>query len=516
MSTATVLIVSGRPDPTDVLPAEHGLSGLTHATPADAVTVIHDLRSRRMPFAAVLDGASVHLAPLLNEFAIKYPEVPLVIATAGELPDAPAPLRGVRRPRGSAALVGAIRDAARSALQYARVRTTLDRLNIRLQTADPEADEKQRRRLLLSGLYFASLLEQATDAIFVTDRDGVVALWNGAAERLFGVAAGDIVGRRIDVLGEVCNGPGLLSLVRSVDQEEPARTAEFACVTAVGRRDAEVSLSLVTHEGSGIAVSGIVRDVTERNALYGELRQKTEALAASNRHKEEFLAVLSHELRTPLNTVLGWARMLSNMPHDPVQVRRAAEMIERNAAVQWRLVSDLLEYARIAAGQLRLERSLLNLAALARATVESVRPEVEQRGLQLREHHEDTVLVCADAERITQVLSNLLSNAAKFTPAGGEIHVSVRRRAGAAELQVRDTGRGIDPVFLPHVFEEFRQADASTTRMQQGLGLGLAITRRIVELHGGRITAESDGPDRGATFTVALALAAEAGDTAGG
>lgn len=511
MTTAPRILVIARPDFAPVLPADHQLLNMSVVTPEEAPGLAQELRTRRVPVVVVLDAGSVNVPALLTEFAIKHRDVPVVVASsAGAGPPAQR-VRGIWRPAGTQALVTAVRGALQTAVQQARVRTTLDQLNIRLHTSEA-VPEAQHHRLLLSGLYLSNILEQASDAIFVTDRRGIVAVWNRAAERLFGLDAGKIVNRGLDALGEPA-GPALLTLVDSVSPQKPHRAGEFTSGTGEPR-ELEVSVSLITdHDGNGIAVSGIARDVTDRNALNRQLQQQAHALALSNRHKEEFLAVLSHELRTPLNTVLGWAHILQQMPHDAGQVHRAAEMITRNATVQWRLVTDLLEYARITAGQLSLQRTVADLAEFTKSALDGIRPELERLNLTLIETYTPGAMVSVDLDRLSQVVLNLLTNAQKFTPAGGRIEVSVTNGHGVAALQVRDTGRGIDPAFLPHIFDPFRQGDASTTRAAQGLGLGLAITRRIVELHGGRISASSEGANSGATFTVTFDLAV--GDDSG-
>jgi PAS domain S-box-containing protein len=405
---------------------------------------------------------------------------------------------------GSASLVAAVQTAARTALQQARVHTTLEGFNIRLRRSPVLADERQQHRLLLSGLYFASVLEHASDGIFVTDRQGVVALWNRAAEQLFGVDAAAIVGHTLDLIPSAQRHQ-LAELVGRLTTSSPRKSTDLTLHTPAGDRDVELSLNLVFDpEGQPIAVSGIARDVTARKALAQALRDKADALATSNRHKEEFLAVLSHELRTPLNAVLGWAQILRSHPLDAARVQKAADVIYRNAELQQRLVLDLLDYARMSAGQLQLQIEEQDLAAITKGAVESFRPELARCELSLATSYEDAIRVAVDPPRLRQVVTNLVSNAIKFTPPGGRVSVRVHRRAGAGVIEVADTGRGIDPEFLPHVFDEFRQADPSHSRSQQGLGLGLAITRRIVELHGGTITAASEGPNRGATFRVTL------------
>ena len=232
-------------------------------------------------------------------------------------------------------------------------------------------------------------------------------------------------------------------------------------------------------------------------------------LEEANRLKDEFLATLSHELRTPLHAILGWSELLATSQLDPAATERAATVIARNAKAQSQLVSDVLDVSRIVAGKLRLDVRPADLAIVVRDAVEVVRPAAEAKGVVLRTAiSPEGTTVTGDPDRLQQVLWNLLANAVKFTPAGGRIDVEVRRHQSQLDLVVRDTGVGIDASFLPYVFDRFRQGDGSTAREHAGLGLGLAIVRHLVELHGGTVYAESEGQGRGAAFTVRLPLRA--------
>ncbi len=230
--------------------------------------------------------------------------------------------------------------------------------------------------------------------------------------------------------------------------------------------------------------------------------------AEANRLKDEFLATLSHELRTPLNAILGWVTMLRGGRLSPAQQERALEVIERNARSQTELVDDLLEVSRIITGKLRIDLRPTDLASAAEAAVDSVRPIAEAKGVTLEWQRRSLGLVLGDPDRLQQVAWNLLSNALKFTPSGGRVTAEVTAHETCAELVVADTGVGIAPEFLPHVFERFRQGDSSTTRNHGGLGLGLAIVRHLVEAHGGTVRVESAGHGAGATFVVRLPLRA--------
>ncbi|MBW4444298.1 MAG: response regulator [Plectolyngbya sp. WJT66-NPBG17] len=227
----------------------------------------------------------------------------------------------------------------------------------------------------------------------------------------------------------------------------------------------------------------------------------------ANRIKDEFLAVLSHELRTPLNPILGWSKLLQNGKLDLAKTQQALQTIERNAKLQSELIEDLLDVSRILQGKLNLNVSSINLSATIRTAMETVRLAAEAKSIHLEASFEpDPPLIQGDSTRLHQVIWNLLSNAVKFTPAGGRVNIRLERLDSFAQLTISDTGQGIEPDFLPYVFEYFRQANATTTRKFGGLGLGLAIVRHLVELHGGTISAESLGVGRGATFTVKLPL----------
>jgi signal transduction histidine kinase/CheY-like chemotaxis protein len=263
------------------------------------------------------------------------------------------------------------------------------------------------------------------------------------------------------------------------------------------------------------------RAKTEIEQLMGQLRDANERLVTAtahaqtmaeeaeraNRLKDEFLGTISHELRTPLNAILGYARMLHDGTVRPDRETRAAEIIERNAAALTQIVEDVLDVSRIISGRTRLNVQRVEVAAVVNEAIETVRPTTEAKGVRLLTVVEPRhPIVSGDPDRLQQVVWNLLSNAVKFTPSGGWVHVWLERTNSQVEIVVRDTGRGISPDFLPHVFERFRQADGRVSREYNGLGLGLAISRHLVELHGGTIHAASDGEGKGATFRVRLPM----------
>jgi CheY-like chemotaxis protein len=253
--------------------------------------------------------------------------------------------------------------------------------------------------------------------------------------------------------------------------------------------------------------------IAVENSLFAEERE-------ANRIKDEFLSTLSHELRTPLNAILGWTQLLQ-MEEPQGEVGHGLEVIERNARAQTKLIEDLLDVSRITTGKLRLSSRVVPVATVVQAAVEAVKPTADARGVELasdlppREQR-----IVADPDRLQQVVWNLLANAVKFTPAGGRVSVEAEQSGANVEIRVTDTGMGIDPAFLPFVFDRFRQADSTSTRSHGGLGIGLTIVRHIVELHGGTVRADSRGEGHGSTFTVTLPIsaanAAAAADPAAG
>lgn len=267
--------------------------------------------------------------------------------------------------------------------------------------------------------------------------------------------------------------------------------------------------------GRATLMSGIMLDITERKRaeeqrdhLLGVERRAREEAERVNRMKDEFLATLSHELRTPLNAILGWAQILRNHGSDQNTLGKAVATIERNAVAQAQLVEDLLDMNRIVSGKVRLNVRRITVGTILEQAVESVRPAAEAKGIRLLSLATTSVEVSGDGDRLQQVFWNLLANAIKFTPKGGKVQVTLERVGSDACVTISDSGEGIGPEFLPFIFERFRQADGSTTRRHGGLGLGLSIVKHLVELHGGKVHAESGGRGQGSTFVVRLPLAA--------
>jgi signal transduction histidine kinase len=261
---------------------------------------------------------------------------------------------------------------------------------------------------------------------------------------------------------------------------------------------------------------GTCTDIHEQKELELEKQKAREEAELANRTKDEFIAVVSHELRSPLNAIVGWTKLLKNRKFDPVIFSCGLETIERNTQSQVQLIEDLLDISRMVRGNLRLTMSSVNLATIVETTVNSQRFLAEAKQQELRvEIKSDSCRILGDINRLQQIVNNLISNAIKFTPSGGRVEICLEQVNGEekqltknnyAQIRVTDTGQGIDPDFLPHIFERFSQAVNNTTRGKDGLGLGLAIVHHLVELHGGSVNAFSEGVGLGATFTVVLPI----------
>jgi signal transduction histidine kinase len=265
----------------------------------------------------------------------------------------------------------------------------------------------------------------------------------------------------------------------------------------------------VGYIGSAVDISERKASEREREALLAaESAARAEAERA-NGLKDEFLSILSHELRTPLNAVLGWVHLLRTSSAPAGQLDRGLNVIERNARLQSRMVDDLLDMGGVIAGKMRLDVRPIRLDRVIDGVVESLQPAFVDKGVRLRKEIGTDGLVDGDANRVHQIVWNLLSNALKFTPAEGDVVVALRRCDDAVEIEVQDNGPGIDPEFLPFVFERFRQGDPSTRRSHGGLGIGLALVKSLAELHGGHVTVTSGGASTGSTFTVTLPVREE-------
>jgi len=382
----------------------------------------------------------------------------------------------------------------------------------------------------LAQYWLAALIESADDAVIGKTLDGIITSWNAGAQRIFGYTAEEIIGKPVTILippDHIDEEPAILARLRAGDRIEHYETIRR---TKDGRLiDISLTVSPIkTADGQIIGASKIARDITEQRqarkaldaayALAERARRDAEQAVIekerlyrqaeeSSRLKEEFLATISHELRTPLSAILGWTRMLRLDQLSPEDRVKALDTIERNARAQAQLIDDLLDVSRIVTGKLRMDVRPSDPTSFIDAAVEAVRPAAEAKGVRMQKVMDTgAVSIPGDPARLQQVVWNLLSNAIKFTPRGGYVQIRSERVNSHLEIIVSDTGQGIAPDFLPHVFDRFRQADQKTSRQHGGMGLGLAIVRHLVELHGGTVRANSGGVDQGATFTVQLPI----------
>jgi PAS domain S-box-containing protein len=306
-------------------------------------------------------------------------------------------------------------------------------------------------------------------------------------------------------------------LVREVMTTGKSRTSSspysYAALPIMGRNEVNGVLIVGAARASAFDDEDLhlFDELARRAGLALENARMYHEVQRANRLKDEFVAIVSHELRTPLTPILGGVYMLRTEAHDPAIVSHALDLIERNAKAQVRIVDDLLDVSRALSGKLRLKMDTVDLAGVLRAAIDIVRPASEAKGIRIEASFQPlSGIISGDADRLQQVFWNLLANAVKFTPNDGQIDVQLLEHDGHAEVQVMDSGIGIEPNFLPHVFDKFRQADTSRTRVHGGLGLGLAIVRHLVESHGGTVHARSLGDEQGATFVVRLPLRAPA------
>ena len=356
----------------------------------------------------------------------------------------------------------------------------------------------------------ATVVEASPLPIVVFDRDGVIRTWNRAAERLFGYTTTEMVGRSGDlggapflgeesILARLNRGESVTGLEQR-HQRKDGSELDVSVFAAPLDRSATTGFVAILED-----ISGRKRFERERAELLTRERDARQEAEAANRLKDEFLATLSHELRTPLNAIMGWASMLRQDALDADGRQRALEIIERNARSQQQLINDILDVSKIIRGQLRLDMQPVNVIDSLRAVIDSVAPTADAKRQSLTATlPDDPVVVAGDRERLQQVFWNLLSNALKYTPQRGQIEVVLSTSNGDVDVTIRDTGVGIAPDVLPHVFERFRQGEGGPTREFGGLGLGLAIVRHLTEMHGGHVRAYSQGTGHGATFTVTL------------
>ncbi len=452
-----------------------------------------------------------------EELAARKPQMELDVATSeGRVHDEGWRVRKDGTRFWANTVITALRDDSGRVTGFAKVTRDL--------TERRAAEERLRRSEEMFRLLVASVREYA---IFLLDPNGNVLTWNAGAERIKGYKPEEIIGRHFS------------TFYSKEDLWKPERELEIArtegAVEDEGwrvRKDgtrfwANVVITAVKDEhGELRGFTKVTRDLTERRRseqalfeqrearfLAEEERRRAEAsyrvAEEANRAKDEFLMTLSHELRTPMTSILGWARLLPTLTPNEDSFKEAVAAIGRSAQLQSRLIDDVLDVSRIVSGKLRLSMENIDVVHLLEATIETVRPSADAKAITITTSFAPQLgTIVADATRLQQILWNLMTNAVKFTPRNGEIRISARRTSSHMQFAVTDTGEGIDPGFLPHVFEPFRQAENPSTRVHGGLGLGLSIVRYLSEAHGGIVSAESEGKGRGATFNVTLPIGA--------
>ena len=401
--------------------------------------------------------------------------------------------------------------------------------------------ETERQRYL-------DLFEFAPDGYLVTTSEGVILEANRAASKMLGIAQRFLVGKPfINFIAEVerADFRSLLNQFGRSPKESPSEI-EMRIYPRAGK-DFYSGLTIapvMDRQGKVTSIRWLVRDINDRkeseekisrlnSELEERVRERTTQLEAANRlkdeslvseqgarrdaetanqSKDEFLAMVSNELRTPLNAILGWTHILRAQPNNEAVKSQAAEIIERNAKSQAQIIDDIIQISRIVTGKFTLDKELVNPAEIIREAIDSVRPSADSKGIRLGVAVEAgiTQMYC-DPNRLQQIVWNLLVNAIKFTPPEGRVEVKLERAGDEAQITVSDNGQGIEPEFLPHIFERFRQGDSTIARRHGGLGLGLSIVRHLVEMHGGRVQATSEGKGNGTTLKVWLPLAEKSG-----
>ena len=375
------------------------------------------------------------------------------------------------------------------------------------------SEEHARRQLSYIEAIYATapvgLCFVDTDLTFLSINERLAEIDGKSVDEHLGRTVREVLPDVADQIEPVCR--------RVIETGDPALNVEESVAMA---REPEIfrhfiaSYYPIKSGGRVLGVNVVVVEITERKKIEEELerllsqeKSAREEAEAANRMKDEFLATISHELRTPLTSILGWARMLTGGGLTASQSHHALEVIAQSAQSQNRLIEDILDTSRIITGRLKLDAQPVVIEHIFQAAVDVIRPSAEAKGIALSAVvDEPDGVVVGDANRLQQAIWNLLSNAVKFTEKGGSVEARLGRAEGQVEIAVKDTGIGIDPRFLPHVFDRFRQADASSTREYGGLGIGLAIVRHIVEMHGGGVSASSSGKGRGATFKIRLPL----------
>ena len=369
-------------------------------------------------------------------------------------------------------------------------------------------DATEQRRAEEAGSRLAAFIESSNDAVIAFTLEGRVVSWNPAASRMFGYSVAEATDMELESMVPEDLRDEQREMFATLARGESVVQLETTRLTKSGRaREVSITASPAGDMNGTPLAAAIIQDITARKRAEEALYDAKSTAEAANRMKDEFLATLSHELRTPLASILLWTKMLQSRESDPAKLHDGLSAIRKSAESQKELIEDLLDTSRINAGKLRLQMRETDLPALVREAVDAILPAAQAKGVGLHaDLAADAGTVLADPDRLRQVVWNLLTNSVKFTPPDGQVTVGLWRREKGIEIRVTDTGEGMTAEFLPHAFEPFRQGDASISRRHGGVGLGLAICKQLVELHGGTIRTESDGPGKGSTFVVQLPL----------
>jgi PAS domain S-box-containing protein len=369
---------------------------------------------------------------------------------------------------------------------------------------------RDMRELDKTRAYAESLIKNAPDPVFVSDLEGKILQANDAVSELLGFRPDEVVEHSLSRFFGADETREFVAALREVVRHGESRNVPLRPRSASGEVIATTlnASALRDVDGSVIGAIGILRDMRAYEQVLHDLEESRRELRDASQAKDQFLAVVSHELRTPLTAMLGWVRLLTAGMLDETASSRALQVIERNTKLLAQLIEDLLDVSRIVAGKLRLESGPVNLVVIVESAMEAVQALADAKSIGIRAVLDPSAgTVRGDPDRLQQVVWNLLANAIKFTPSRGRVDLRLERAGKHARLTVRDTGQGISPDLLPHIFDRFRQDERG--RRHGGLGLGLAIVRHIVELHHGTVRAESEGEGRGVTFAVELPLPAE-------
>ena len=460
-------------------------------------------------FLAELQNDNLDL--ILSDYALPQFDGISALKIAQEIrPDVPFIL--VSGVLGEERAIEALKDGATDYVLKQRLERLLPSVKRALRESQERRElQRAEESLRQTDDMLRAVVDASPVAILTLSLDYQVLTWNKTAEQIYGWKAFEILHQPLPVIPESYKN-AFTDCVERVLQKQTLKNLEFRHLRKDGLLvDINVSLAPIHDcEGNSCCFIMTAVDITLNKQVEAERRvllqreQKARADAEkASRIKDEFLAIVSHELRTPLNAILGWTKLISSGRIKPERFEQALKVIDRNATLQAQLIEDLLDISRIIRGKLHLELNPVDLKSIIHETVETLALAAEAKSInvQLNLAH-NVACVVGDSNRLSQILWNLLSNAIKFTPSGGSIEINLQQVNSMVQIQVSDTGIGISPDFLPLIFEYFRQVDGSTTRSKGGLGLGLAITRNLVEAHGGTIAAESPGEEQGATFTV--------------